>query len=259
MKQQPSYSNVQRLGEVQLRKTLATAFLVASFWSVGARADIVDYTFTGTVNASLGNPGSTQDVGSTFGCSGDACTNNPYNGTPVVIFEQFNTALGIPAGPPNLGSFGDSTHEGPLVMGYIKINRTQLDISNFNRSSLSFETETPPPNNLITNGFIPNAVDYFLTYFQDTAAPFCINCTYSITNVSNPALDFGELSYGAPVNPAYGSATSLLFSFTSLQVTDLTLNPAPGPIPGVGLLSYLGIGLIGLGSYGWKRLRQAAN
>jgi hypothetical protein len=36
------------------------------------------------------------------------------------------------------------------------------------------------------------------------------------------------------------------------------VSAAPGPIPGAGLLSYLTLGLLGLGSYGWKRLRVSA-
>jgi hypothetical protein len=38
----------------------------------------------------------------------------------------------------------------------------------------------------------------------------------------------------------------------------ITTDPAPGPIPGAGLLSYLALGLMGLGSLGWKRLRAGA-
>jgi hypothetical protein len=33
-------------------------------------------------------------------------------------------------------------------------------------------------------------------------------------------------------------------------------SPAPGPIPGAGLLSYIALGILGLGSIGWKRLRM---
>jgi hypothetical protein len=45
-----------------------------------------------------------------------------------------------------------------------------------------------------------------------------------------------------------------------LFVADVSVQAvaAPGPIPGAGLLSYIALGLIGLGSYGWKRLRPAA-
>jgi probable HAF family extracellular repeat protein len=35
-------------------------------------------------------------------------------------------------------------------------------------------------------------------------------------------------------------------------------DPAPGLIPGAGLLSYIALGLLGIGSYGWRRLRAAA-
>ena len=39
-------------------------------------------------------------------------------------------------------------------------------------------------------------------------------------------------------------------------IAELSVNAAPGPIPGAGLLSYLALGTFGLGSAGWKRLRM---
>jgi probable HAF family extracellular repeat protein len=41
------------------------------------------------------------------------------------------------------------------------------------------------------------------------------------------------------------------------SVNAADLGAAPGPVPGSGLLSFFAIGLLGLGSYGWKRLRAA--
>jgi hypothetical protein len=39
-----------------------------------------------------------------------------------------------------------------------------------------------------------------------------------------------------------------------INIADVSVTPAPGPIPGAGLLSYVAVGLLGLGSIGWKRL-----
>jgi hypothetical protein len=40
------------------------------------------------------------------------------------------------------------------------------------------------------------------------------------------------------------------------RLRDSFVTPAPGPIPGAGALSYVALGLLGLGSMGWKRLRK---
>jgi len=48
------------------------------------------------------------------------------------------------------------------------------------------------------------------------------------------------------------------FGLSDVSVTfegSASLAAAPGPIPGTGLLSYIALGLLGLGSYGWKRVR----
>jgi hypothetical protein len=39
---------------------------------------------------------------------------------------------------------------------------------------------------------------------------------------------------------------------------NVVVNAAPGPIPGAGLFSYIALGLLGLCSAGWNRLRQRA-
>jgi hypothetical protein len=45
-------------------------------------------------------------------------------------------------------------------------------------------------------------------------------------------------------------------SHPDVTISRVSLVAAPGPIPGAGLFSYVALGLIGLGSMGWKRFRQ---
>jgi hypothetical protein len=52
-------------------------------------------------------------------------------------------------------------------------------------------------------------------------------------------------------------ATSLgLLTFSGSSDVSFSSVPAPNPIPGTGLLSFLALGLLGLCSAGWKRFRQ---
>ena len=55
----------------------------------------------------------------------------------------------------------------------------------------------------------------------------------------------------------------VMVAFTTLEPTGVLAAarcvegcPAPGPIPGAGLLSYLAIGAVGAGTAAWKRLRK---
>ena len=78
-----------------------------------------------------------------------------------------------------------------------------------------------------------------------------------------PITGAGTFAYSFATPQSFTSIT-LFFVFAgnplvphSVDLSNVTITSAPGSIPGTGLLSYLALGLLGLGSYGWKRLRPA--
>jgi hypothetical protein len=80
------------------------------------------------------------------------------------------------------------------------------------------------------------------------------------TQLSTDNLPNGSSQSGAfTFNLAAGDIYSFFAASTDsiLGRGDISVSAAPGPIPGAGLLSYVAIGLLGLGSIGWKRLRAA--
>jgi hypothetical protein len=48
-----------------------------------------------------------------------------------------------------------------------------------------------------------------------------------------------------------------VYPTTEFAVDNLVISAAPSPTPGAGLLSYVALGFLGLGSVGWRRLRAS--
>jgi hypothetical protein len=59
----------------------------------------------------------------------------------------------------------------------------------------------------------------------------------------------------SPSTMSFSATQTVLDTGTTAFSASFTYAAAPGPIPGAGLLSYLALGIIGLGSMGLKRLR----
>jgi hypothetical protein len=63
------------------------------------------------------------------------------------------------------------------------------------------------------------------------------------------------LAYATFVAPD-GDQFALDVTGINVPIDAPSIQAAPGPIPGAGLLSYLPLGILGVGSMGWKRLRM---
>jgi hypothetical protein len=74
------------------------------------------------------------------------------------------------------------------------------------------------------------------------------------TFVTDPSITYDNSFFVAGGGGNLNFPTALAAGRQYLEV-NFTVSAAPGPIPGAGMLSYIAIGLLGLGSIGWKRLR----
>jgi hypothetical protein len=72
-----------------------------------------------------------------------------------------------------------------------------------------------------------------------------------LTSFFDPQLN--SFQVGLYDNQSGSGGSGAVQSFSNFSVTGLA---APGPIPGAGPLSYLALGILGVGSAAWKRLRR---
>jgi hypothetical protein len=113
-----------------------------------------------------------------------------------------------------------------------------------------------------------------------TVAGGLVNDTFSFTNLTCAACnsilgtdlagDLFQIVFQVALNGDFGSGQlktgsangSFFMPNGGPQIDSTGANnafnavAAPGPIPGAGFLSYIALGLLSLGSMGWKRLRQ---
>jgi hypothetical protein len=123
------------------------------------------------------------------------------------------------------------------------------------------------------NGF-PLYVWFSVAGDANTGAPVYVNSFYiaDATNITVTGYsDYGHTPIATLLIPNVSFTPELVtlnwagveeLDFTGgsgFYVNDIQVNEvsaAPGPIPGAGLLSYIALGLLGVGSVGWKRLNK---
>jgi probable HAF family extracellular repeat protein len=241
----PAPCNVQEfvkdvyLGANLMRKTVATALVVASFWAVDANAG----SFTtidvpganNTVAYGINDKG--QIVGGYYGdTTGSGFLDKSGSFTPINFPGAPNVtyAYGINDKGQIVGIYADSAGDS----GFLYSNGTFTTINV--PGALAGSTSA---NGINDKGQI---VGYYsdsagVHGFLDKAGSFTpINVPGATYTYANGINDNGQI-VGYYANN--GVASGFLY------------DPAPGPIPGSGLLSYVALAMLGLVSAGWKRWR----
>jgi hypothetical protein len=210
----------------------AVALLVACAGGA-AKADAISFGLDGQANSPTWSPAG-------------ILTNTP----PVVGSVTGNVVNSIPAWTWNsvfaspADNTGTTTGVSFLITGTSPLTATNtLPIGAGDTFTLAWATangtfaDTLTEQTVSSTGTLPGAFEMIATGNVSCSGVCAPSLTSSPTEL---AFTFNQTS------PLVGSAS---FSYS-------TVNAAPGPIPGAGLLSYIALGLMGLGSMGWKKLRQ---
>jgi hypothetical protein len=107
----------------------------------------------------------------------------------------------------------------------------------------------------VNNAYVDGAVQAYDAITQ--AVSTTVGATYTVSfelNDNSGLTTFSQLSTNGDTTDTGGNGADLIV-YGGAGVP--TIAAAPGPIPGAGLLSYIAIGLLCLGTAGWRRLRAA--
>ncbi len=181
----------------------------------------------GTVTATLGSPAGGSGVFTNSGGGSIA----PYNGSSLSTVPYFAALPGGPnASSPGtiVLSFDTPQSDLKLLWGSIDWPRAAYNLVQF------FNTD----HGLIgsVSGVTLQGIDNTIPGPQGDPGP---NGT-RLVDISGFDQQFSSVEF---------SADAVAFEFN--------LVAAPGPIPGAGLLSYIALGVLGLGSAAWRRYRHA--
>jgi hypothetical protein len=137
----------------------------------------------------------------------------------------------------------------PFYEAAVTAQRSPTGNMNGQYSIFQFEASLPIAVPLLAN------TTYWLSIMSDTPTVpagesgwFWVNSTLGGNNVFRPCCNLDGTQWLENVNGDHSDLTFALY--------DNQLQPAPGPIPGAGLLSYIALGLLGVGSAAWKRLQM---
>lgn len=264
---------VQRAGEPNvMRKILFSAVSGLALIGLAAPAgaasvapsfgNIVTITFTGTVSSS-------DDPDGIFGCTGDACSNEPYDGDTYTAVFTFNDAVGYTNDLAATLAFAEGGSSLP--------------------PSLQFgDPAAPPPSPLVGNATVTvNGVTYDLPgdYYailqsqsneQDTGVlPYEIiahvkdlsgNEIYGFVNTTTDPPQF-PVSISTPFSADFGSAA---YSYVNFDCTsgggcfgniqgDMSVSLVDNStVPEPSTWVMMGVGFAGLAFAGYRRTRRAA-